>query len=102
MILTRKSDNCLGTAFVQLDSAGDSKLIEQTLPYCFSIALSQNKRNFLGLQHTIRSIVPRKNPELCGDWCGYRRIFHDVKSPRQLKNWSIMEVQGAIASDHFY
>ena len=31
MILTRKSHNCDGTAFVQGDSAGGSKLIEQTL-----------------------------------------------------------------------
>ena len=32
MILTRKSHNCAGTAFVQGDSAGGSKLVEQTLP----------------------------------------------------------------------
>ena len=32
----------------------------------------------------------------------YRRIFYDVTSPRQLKNWSIMAVQCAIAGDHFY
>ena len=32
MILTRKSHNCTGTAFAQGDSAGGSKLIEQTLP----------------------------------------------------------------------
>ena len=32
VILTRKSQNCAGTAFVQGDSAGGSKLIEQTLP----------------------------------------------------------------------
>ena len=31
MILTRKSHNCAGTAFVQGDSAGGSKLIEQTI-----------------------------------------------------------------------
>ena len=31
MILTRKSHNCAGTAFVQGDSAGGSKLTEQTL-----------------------------------------------------------------------
>ena len=31
MILTRKSDNCAGTAFVQGDSAGGSKLTERTL-----------------------------------------------------------------------
>ena len=31
VILTRKSHNCTGTAFVQGDSAGGSKLIEQTL-----------------------------------------------------------------------
>ena len=33
MVLTRKSHNCAGTAFVQGDSAGGSKLIEQTLLY---------------------------------------------------------------------
>ena len=32
LILTRKSHNCSGIAFIQGDSAGDSKLIEQTLP----------------------------------------------------------------------
>ena len=32
MILTRKSYNCTGTAFVQGDSAGGSKFIEQTSP----------------------------------------------------------------------
>ena len=31
LILTRKSDNCPGIAFIQGDSAGGSKLIEQTL-----------------------------------------------------------------------
>ena len=31
VILTKKSHNCAGTAFVQGDSAGGSKLIEQTL-----------------------------------------------------------------------
>ena len=31
VILTRKSHNCAGTAFVQGDTAGGSKLIEQTL-----------------------------------------------------------------------
>ena len=31
MILTRKSHNCAGTTFVQGDSAGGSKLSEQTL-----------------------------------------------------------------------
>ena len=31
MILTRKSHNCAGTAFVQGDSTGGSTLIEQTL-----------------------------------------------------------------------
>ena len=41
----------------------------------FSIALSQNKGNVLGLQHIIRSIVPHAfgNCELCGDWCGYKK-----------------------------
>ena len=33
MILTRKSHNCAGTAFVQGDSAGGSKLIEQTMRF---------------------------------------------------------------------
>ena len=32
VILTRKNHNCAGTAFVEGNSAGDSKLIEQTLP----------------------------------------------------------------------
>ena len=31
LILTRKSHNCSGIAFIQGDSAGGSKLIEQTL-----------------------------------------------------------------------
>ena len=31
MILTRKSHNCAGIAFIQGDSAGGSKLIEQNL-----------------------------------------------------------------------
>ena len=31
VILTREEHNCTGTAFVQGDSAGGSKLIEQTL-----------------------------------------------------------------------
>ena len=31
VIFTRKSHNCAGTAFVQGNSAGGSKLIEQTL-----------------------------------------------------------------------
>ena len=31
MILARKSHNCAGTALVQGDSAGGSKLVEQTL-----------------------------------------------------------------------
>ena len=31
VILTKKSHDCAGTAFVQEDSAGGSKLIEQTL-----------------------------------------------------------------------
>ena len=33
MILTRKSHNCAGTAFVQGDSAVGSNLIEQILPF---------------------------------------------------------------------
>ena len=33
VIWTRKSHNCAGTAFVQGDSTGGSKLIEQTLHY---------------------------------------------------------------------
>ena len=32
LILTRKSHNCAGIAFIQGDSAGGSKLSEQTLP----------------------------------------------------------------------
>ena len=31
VVLTRKSHNCAGTAFVQGHSAGGSKMIEQTL-----------------------------------------------------------------------
>ena len=34
MTLTRKSHNCVGTAFVQGASAGGSKLIEQTFRVC--------------------------------------------------------------------
>ena len=30
--MTRKSHNCVGIAFIQGDSAGGSKLIEQTIP----------------------------------------------------------------------
>ena len=36
VILTRKSHNCAGTAFVQGDSAGGSKLIEQTLTMLYA------------------------------------------------------------------
>ena len=32
LILTRKSQSCAGIAFIQGDSAGGSKLSEQTLP----------------------------------------------------------------------
>ena len=39
MILTRKSYNCTGTAFVQGDSAGGSKIIEQTLLWNFVFEL---------------------------------------------------------------
>ena len=40
LILTRKSHNCAGIAFIQEDSAGGSKLIEQTLLYhCFRIVV---------------------------------------------------------------
>ena len=46
MILTRKSHNCAGTAFVQGNSAGGSKLIEQTLPMHFSIP-KRSKLSFL-------------------------------------------------------
>ena len=37
MFLTRKSNNCVGTASVQVDSADGSKLIEQTLPSLISL-----------------------------------------------------------------
>ena len=36
LILTRKSHSCSGIAFIQGESAGGSKLIEQTLIYCSS------------------------------------------------------------------
>ena len=57
---------------------GNDRLTDQVkdyVLYCSSIALSQNKGNVLGLQHTIRSIVPHAfgNHELCGDWCGYKK-----------------------------
>ena len=34
LILTRKSHNCAGIEFIQGDSAGGSKLIEQTSHFC--------------------------------------------------------------------
>ena len=54
-----------------LDSGlGNDRLTDQVkeyVLYCFSIALSQNKGNVLGLQRTIRSVVPQafRNHELC-------------------------------------
>ena len=42
MILTKKSHNCAGTAFVQGDFTGGSKLIEQTLA-----KLDASESNFL-------------------------------------------------------
>ena len=49
MILTRKSHNCAGTAFVQEDSAGGSKLIEQTLQNCPITLSSFSDSEFLQL-----------------------------------------------------
>ena len=51
VIFTRKSHNYAGTAFVQGDSAGGSKLTEQTLAICLtifnnSIKVSSQSRNF--------------------------------------------------------
>ena len=43
MILTRKSHNCAGIAFIQGDSAGGSKLIEQTLHLSVYILKSDSK-----------------------------------------------------------
>ena len=42
LILTRKSHNCSGIAFIQGDSAGGSKLIEQTISYWLFISLNLN------------------------------------------------------------
>ena len=47
-ILTRKSHNCVGIAFIQGDSVGGSKLIEQTLKYeahIFKLASSSFSEN---------------------------------------------------------
>ena len=44
MILTKKSHNCAGTAFVQGDSEGGSKLSEQTKSSRLKIKLSECHR----------------------------------------------------------
>ena len=46
MILTRKSHNCAGTAFVQGDTAGGSKMIEQTLHDLFLYFLNPHTLTF--------------------------------------------------------
>ena len=43
LILTRKSHNCAGIAFIQGDSAGDSKLIGQTLQHEIEFLISESK-----------------------------------------------------------
>ena len=48
LLLTRKSHNCAGIAFIQGDSAGGSKLIEQTLPnFKFKYEDSENIKSDL-------------------------------------------------------
>ena len=42
LILTRKSHNCSGIAFIQGESAGGSKLIEQTIPVLCEVKLLSN------------------------------------------------------------
>ena len=44
MSLTRKSHNCAGTVFVQGDSAGGSKLTEQTLTAAVTAKLRLRER----------------------------------------------------------
>ena len=44
LILTRKSHNCAGIAFIQGDSAGGSKLIEQTLRSRSILFIAKAKR----------------------------------------------------------
>ena len=53
MILTRKSHNCAGTAFVQGDSAGGSKLTEQTLT---PLSLKSDDSNFVQNYFRIGSV----------------------------------------------
>ena len=68
VILTRKSHNCAGTASVQGDSAGGSKLIEQTIPFV-NLSVKLHPDSFdayrvetLCLQHTLArlSMIFRK------------------------------------------
>ena len=54
MILRRKSHNCAETAFVQGDSAGGSKLTEQTLLVMF--AYEGVRAMFLGLKFPLKAI----------------------------------------------
>ena len=39
LTLTRKSHNCAGIAFIQRDSAGGSKLTEQTFKHCYLLSV---------------------------------------------------------------
>ena len=57
MILTRKSHNCAGTAFVQGDSAGGSKLIEQTLMLSFRNILRNFLKNHTGVRRNLEEIL---------------------------------------------
>ena len=69
VIFTRKSHECAGTAFVQGDPAGGSKLIEQTLltPHCIARGLSQLMAYFENaLRQLLESLqsVRRIHPDL--------------------------------------
>ena len=55
VILTRKSHNCAGTAFVQGDSAGGSKLIEQTLPIDPPCKLSRQSEHTEGTDSVLEA-----------------------------------------------
>ena len=60
MILRRKSHNCAGTAFVQGDSAGGSKLTEQTL---------QNRTWLIGFRVTssfVQVVISQNELKLLG------------------------------------
>ena len=84
LILTRKSHNCFGIAFIQGDSAGGSKLIEQTiltfklnlLPEYHSVFYVTLHGNLVS-QHLqtygrIFYLLDFEVPELSSTWC----IFH--------------------------